>query len=31
MEIQAITDQQEKQHIVRSVLEALPEWFGVEE
>ncbi|MBQ1390113.1 MAG: GNAT family N-acetyltransferase [Firmicutes bacterium] len=31
MEIQAITDQQEKQHIVRSVLEALPEWFGIEE
>ena len=31
MEIQAITDKQEKQHIVRSVLEALPEWFGIEE
>ncbi|MCR4711838.1 MAG: GNAT family N-acetyltransferase [Clostridia bacterium] len=31
MEIQAITDQQEKQHIVRLVLEALPDWFGIEE
>lgn len=31
MEIKQLTDSQEKQNVVRYILEALPDWFGIPE